>query len=366
LRRSRSAFGPTLNELHGAWLRFGEEPAFFNEIRIARDGGFSDVPELFTPLRYVWSVGTLIGIGVNFWSLCRVDIAAVRHSSWLKDTQAFLFTDWIIDHIVYWETYRIEGGHVVALLDLALVLLLMMRGVLCLGKVACLLRKAPLSSEEAMYLWHAVAQFFWGIVPQFATISAMMFLYFVTPVVLMPDLAHRVGKLMDPNSRRPAWPFLKFLFSRAFYLIIGFDSFLVKFRTAARYAIDRDMTTFEAILGSFAFLNQVLGVVQVRWFVQRRLMLFFFGGEDAYMNEERQIRKMTWNAMLARCLWEKLTFMKFLAVMLSFSDYDFQKLALVEFAGMPTEIGVTANESDIERASFAAWSDRRIIRAETT
>lgn len=173
----------------------------------------------------------------------------------------------------------------------------------------------------------------------------MMFLYFVTPVVLMPDLAHRVGKLMDPNSRRPAWPFLKFLFSRAFYLIIGFDSFLVKFRTAARYAIDRDMTTFEAILGSFAFLNQVLGVVQVRWFVQRRLMLFFFGGEDAYMNEERQIRKMTWNAMLARCLWEKLTFMKFLAVMLSFSDYDFQKLALVEFAGMPTEIGVTQTKA---------------------
>ena len=49
--------------------------------------------------------------------------------------------------------------------------------------------------------------------------------------------------------------------------------------------------------GSFPFQLQVLGVVQVKWFVQHRLYAFVFGGESDVLEEKDELLLMTWQAM---------------------------------------------------------------------
>lgn len=350
-RRSGSAFGPTTNELRLAWQHFSNNPHFFNGFRITRGGGFARISFLFSPLRYVWALSVLVLIGVNFWSLGQHDILAVRKTSWYApEGSMFLFTDFFLDKLIYWRRYRLNPEIMVALLDFVLVASLMVRLMWrCthLGHCPCQRRQHPV--DVVVLRWHAVSEIFLILIPRLTSVSAMGFLHFVMPAVFVPDMYQHVERFMDPRSRHSAWPFLKFLVLRLLAVVVGFDAFLVKFWIASRGLIGPDSGGFSSIVGSFAFLNQVLGVVQVRWFAQRRLHIFMFGGEDGYMSEQRSLRKQTWHAMLARSLWEHLPWNRFVAVMITFDDYDFQKLTL-EACAEPRDRSAGNSASDLTSA----------------
>eukprot|EP00928_Gymnodinium_smaydae_P023339 TRINITY_DN19303_c0_g1_i1.p1 TRINITY_DN19303_c0_g1~~TRINITY_DN19303_c0_g1_i1.p1 ORF type:complete len:428 (+),score=55.55 TRINITY_DN19303_c0_g1_i1:49-1284(+) len=349
LRRSRSAFGPTENDLLRVWLHYENKPSFFNDVRIATDGGFSDVSNLMSPLRYLWCVIAFVSMAMNVGSLLRADVPLLRNKDWLMNEhdEMILFTDYLLDSVVYWKPYRIHGTHIVALIDLGLVSVLVIRVCVCLLRLLVLQRGPPESPLRAMRQWHTVSLLFWKLIPQFATISAMMPLYFVTPAVFVPDLGRHVERLRDPTSRHSAWPLVKFLVIRACAALVGFDSFMVKFRYASRFATDMKRPALDIVVGSFTFLMQVLGVVQIQWYSKRRLSIFMFGGESGYMSEKKLLRQKTWHAMIARAIWQTLEPLPFLAVMVSFNDYDLQRLALVEFEGLPNDVAVNVNEFEL-------------------
>lgn len=359
LRRSKSALGPTVGEVRGAWQQFSDSPLFFNDFHIAPDGGLARITLLFTPLRYVWAAFVLVLIGVNFWSLSRIDIPAVRLKTWFDhEGSMFLFTDFFLDLCVYWRPYRLNPQLTVAFLDAALVLALTVRLVWCCVHINpwCPCRKTRDPEDFAIRRWHFVAEVFLHLLPRFASVSAMAFLYFVLPSILGPDLLQHVERLKDPNSRHSAWPFAKFVLLRLLCLMVGFDAFMLKFRNASLRQADPNYGGMDSVVDAFAFLNQVLGVVQVRWFAQRRLHIFMFGGEDGYISEQKQLQKQTWHAMLVSRLWQHLPWYRFLAVMLCFDDYDFQKLILEKNAETPGR-GLGSRVPEFAAPASASSSD---------
>jgi len=179
--------------------------------------------------------------------------------------------------------------------------------------------------------WNTVADLLFDCIPSLGTISALRVLNYVTPGVLAVNLTQCIGecKLTGKWYNLPI-----FLVARLCYAAIGIDAFMVKFITAA----DATRATsgqglFWEILTTASFLNQMLGIVNVGMFARGRLLLFIFGGENGEMSADELAKVDTWHAMLAKEMWEASRSCKFatpwfLAVMLSFTDYDFQKLTL--------------------------------------
>merc|ERR1719203_1805876 len=78
------------------------------------------------------------------------------------------------------------------------------------------------------------------------------------------------------------------------------------------------------------FMVQLLGIVQIHIYIQQRLFLFIFGGEEAVLSKRHHAIMLTWQAMLAREMWKKTTIIRFMSFMLSFNDFDFQKVVLTD------------------------------------
>merc|ERR1712217_163710 len=141
--------------------------------------------------------------------------------------------------------------------------------------------------------------------------------------------------------------------SRAVCFIVGFDSFLVKFREGANQLIvstpDSDKTQFQIgyFIGAALLLNQILGVVQLNWMIRERLFRFVFAGEDGIMSSSELVKKDTWNAQIARTLYTSYqNYTDKFTMLLTFSDDDFQRLTLHERSNasedQPQELGLTA------------------------
>merc|ERR1712187_806141 len=82
------------------------------------------------------------------------------------------------------------------------------------------------------------------------------------------------------------------------------------------------------LLGAVVFLFQILGVVNLNFFVRLRLFIFIFGGEDGNFDIDEKARTDVWNAMLARKIYQEHGPIKGTIIMLGFDDYDFQLLVL--------------------------------------
>eukprot|EP00811_Abedinium_folium_P003475 NODE_13194_length_1179_cov_13.550380.p1 GENE.NODE_13194_length_1179_cov_13.550380~~NODE_13194_length_1179_cov_13.550380.p1 ORF type:complete len:170 (-),score=58.47 NODE_13194_length_1179_cov_13.550380:280-789(-) len=76
------------------------------------------------------------------------------------------------------------------------------------------------------------------------------------------------------------------------------------------------------------FLFQMLGVVNLQWFVKQRLIIFIFGSEDGDLALLEQSRSEVWISLLARNVFAYYPFWKAVVIMLAFDDYDFQHLVL--------------------------------------
>jgi len=120
------------------------------------------------------------------------------------------------------------------------------------------------------------------------------------------------------------------------FAVIGVECFAIKFCSTTSF-IQLSDNNIKAVFGALAFLNQMLGIVQVCEVLQDRLFVFIFGGEDSFLNDREVTVQRVWLAMLARRIWEEAGRRRnrifwFLAVMLSYSDTDFQTLTLHEDA----------------------------------
>merc|ERR1712039_722581 len=182
--------------------------------------------------------------------------------------------------------------------------------------------------------WYAAQHLFFDIIPMISVYSSLLMLFPVAPKVLIQDLLTR---LFYRHSKTYYVDLIWFVVSRMLCFIIGFDSFLVKFREGANQFIvstpESDKTEFQFgyFIGAAMLLNQILGVVQLNWMIKERLFRFVFAGEDGIMTRGELVKKNTWNAQIAETLYTSYSmYVDKLAMLLTFSDDDFQRLTLHE------------------------------------
>mmetsp|Transcript_90427 Transcript_90427/g.269839 ORF Transcript_90427/g.269839 Transcript_90427/m.269839 type:complete len:469 (-) Transcript_90427:175-1581(-) len=191
---------------------------------------------------------------------------------------------------------------------------------------------AHLASVD-VFRWVCVVQIFWQTLPSLSCFSLMRLLYYVTPAVIGTEAyyavtwtSERIKEDKESNFRN-TWPLVRYVFTRLLCAVIGFDAFLLKFRIASNGVVQLNPGMFD-VLAAVLFLFQVLGVVNLTWFVRQRLFLFIFGSENGDMTNEQKAREIVWNAMVARKTYHELDFFSFVVIMLAFDDYDFQVLVM--------------------------------------
>merc|ERR1712137_1173159 len=196
---------------------------------------------------------------------------------------------------------------------------------------------------------------FYMHLPQLSSFSALRMLYYVTPCVMSTDLymhyylaqEHYVQAKGMRSRVQAVLPFFGQICLTAFYFIFGFDAFLVKYRMASDY-IRRHDVHFDSILGAMVFLFQMLGVVNLHWFVKNRLFLFIFGGDDCNLDASEKARWTVWLNILTKRTYAHFGLFYGTLVMLGFDDYDFQKLVLDDAPPEPDTLETGLATRDFE------------------
>lgn len=340
--------------------RNGRRADVFRPVDIAQDGGLSDVTEekLLYKLQYVYAAVSVIFIVMNTLFVTSSDwrcalrgecthvssahggVACVQMTMGDCDTldcvrrladtcqgvvagagnteEPFMLLRMILDD-------KFPGERIIAVLELSLLWFLVLRTI-------ALLVQAVMCYDELLR-WVCVVKIFWQTIPSLSCYSLMRLLYYVTPSVIGTQAYYRVTWMierMDDDggcSVRAVLPLVMYIITRIFCLVVGFDAFLVKFRLSS-HAILRVDPTAGDFISCALFLFQLLGVVNLVWFVRERLFLFVFGQEDGNMTGAQKAREIVWNALVSRKIYENFGLFKFLIVMLGFDDYDFQVLVL--------------------------------------
>lgn len=333
--------------LEDMWDEYEKDTNFFKAIEIAKDGGFSEVDELVGTMRYVFG-GMAVGfVFLNVYSIVSVNLGLILGDS--EDIDIFLVTkEYILKPLGYYDFVG-KDLVIIGTLEISLIIWSVLK--LCWWGFQM---RCPAGGEE-MRRWQAVQEFFWNVIPEASTISAVKMLNWVVPAVLFPEATKAYNASWDDG--KVAWfgKMMYFLFSRCVYLLVGFDAFLFKLQTVAFSMQEMLKTGAEATsppdptaspsvsasneglyfgdvvslsLLAISFMNQILGIVQLSWFVRMRIFSFIFAGEDGQLSEQEEALKETWESMLAQRIWRDLPPKQALAAYLSYSDYDFQKLAL--------------------------------------
>lgn len=301
---------------HRLWEEHETTHRFYSDICFAPDGGFSEVGQLFSSDRWANAALSLVFLALNVQTVLVRNLGRLQAEKWTtsKD-QPFLITNWLVDAVLPDSVYakNLMPQKAVALFEVSLL------GIY-LSWVLCTVAGA-LCSCDHVRRWHSVSHFFWDELPSISTFSGLRLLGVVTPQMLLPAISAEFKGFR--RRRRPRMHLACFILERVAAAIIGFDTFLVKFRSVC---------VAESVLVFVAFLNQVLGVVPVQRFTQHRLYIFIFGGEDGVLNSREEAVLQTWQAMLAQRMWRSYSCLRFLVMMLTFGDYDFQRLVLNECA----------------------------------
>lgn len=334
---------------------------FFGAVIMSHDGGYSEVPDLWGRMRWFFALLAIAFVSVNIRATIVLNVGI------LMSGEEFLTQECadmrlgrgehcmsvmskarcanatiaeaccscgggkhhpllISDHISAWlnshfasdpsEAKRLNPRMFVAILEI----------VLMGGMLLRLFRNMRVAFFEKSHglRWHAVTRIFWDIIPLMQTISAMRLLNYITPGVFVPALMIHIKRSLGRHCSKHGLPIFVFAGQALLAGVVGFDAFLIKF-----HQVSEDMYNGNGLVPSLVFLNQLLGVVQVGWFVQRRLFSFVFGGEDGVVQDEDLTRERVWKSMLAREIWHVFGCgPRFLAIMLSYGDTDFQRLAL--------------------------------------
>jgi len=330
------------------WEKFKDDPAphMWPHLSLAEDGGFSEVKDLYYHGRWVTAAILLIFVVYNVVYLVMLDTSfisdpyqAIATLSGLSAESAknssimtsFYFTEGIIDRMVVIvtgnETITVAPVQVLGCLELANLAYWFLK--IFLGVFWVL-------TDTGFKKWWWGQYIFWEALPVLSSFSSMKLLNYIVPAVFFTHLFERIGEIQEAieENKRIAkvfgvLHFIIWILTVILGFMVGFDTFLMKMRVVALKASAKTMST-AVVLPCMQFLVQVLGVVQLGPFVRKRLFVFVFGGEDGIMQDEELELMDTWNALLARRMYEDLGGHKYLAVMLSFSDEDFQSLVFNE------------------------------------
>lgn len=333
----------TVEEMRAIWDKFEARPAFFNQVDMAEDGGFTELQSLYNYHRFLWafvSTGCLI-MNLSFILVPNVSILiTVPVSEWMAPVtgaQRWFLVNTFVRNLL--RLLRTSPGGETECLNPDVLLALLELGMLAYYLAHAVGAMYRMSFHSGCALWHGVADLFWDIIPELSVFSAMKSLNFVSPQVLVPDLTQKVQRALasDSNHRlAETCRLLVFVCGRFLHFFVGFEAFMIKFVHASQ-EVSTANSELAALFVSVAFLNQMLGVINVHKFSRRRLFVFIFGGEDSFLSEHEERVAATWLGMLAEKMWEaaehrvpRLAW--FLAVALSYGDSDFQKLVLNEEA----------------------------------
>jgi len=325
--------------LEKMWDQYERDPDFFKEIEIAKDGGFSEVDELIGGMRYIsaaMAVGfVLLNVGTIFYINGSLILSAGLDNN---STQIFLVTkQFALEPLAAGPLPQIQAfitndKAIYATLELLMITVYVLRMGCNAWAIAC--------PSNEMARWVGVQELFWNSLPEAATISCVKLLNYVTPAVLLPALTQSIAFGPDSTCIGVFFNFLQFLIIRIITGIVGFDAFLFRLQIttdsmaqAQEEALADDgqlgaMEVFWLMTTALAFLNQMLGIVQLGWFVRKRIFAFIFAGEDGQLSPEEDALKEVWESMLAQRIWMDLPPKQAIVAYLSYSDFDFQKLAL--------------------------------------
>eukprot|EP00440_Ansanella_granifera_P034417 gb/GFBE01037336.1/.p1 GENE.gb/GFBE01037336.1/~~gb/GFBE01037336.1/.p1 ORF type:complete len:394 (+),score=95.00 gb/GFBE01037336.1/:1-1182(+) len=320
------------------------DPDIFQNITVARDGGFSEVTDLWSNSRWVTAAVAIGALVSNTIVIIEADIEVLSRAGREGYIRGFLVTKTILTQMMTWLSGLLgrdevlqwvpRGLEVICIVELALLAALLLECVRRLALVGL--------STHACYKWTQVEKLFWVLLPELSSFSAMRLLHFVTISVVSTDAyAMWTETQQTPSMFKRALMWLGFVVSRMFFLIIGLDAFILKQRENAELFHGADVSFFK-FWRLLVFLTQVLGIVQLGIFVKDRLFTFIFAGEDSIMQSKEVARKEIWNAMLAREIYRKFSSVQWFVIMLSFSDEDFQKLVL-------NEKGIARRSDDSDR-----------------
>lgn len=330
-----------------AFEKSHSERVIFDQIEIAHDGGLLEIgnkPELWSRTRYLSALGTLAFVGYNMYFVVRNDILILRPvlinnefingfvdlaplyaglpettstaSPSKQEDDGFYLLGSFMFHYIFGEDVPWHQAQVVCMMELLMLAFFLWRILFRLFWSLC---------QSGYARWHSIDLVFANYIPDMMYFSSIELLHFVTPQVLSQDIFQVLFYEEEDRAKKLTW----LAITRPLALVIGLDCFLIKYR-AASYAILTDDLTMENVLDAFFLLNQILGVVQLRWAVRQRLFRFVFGGEDGVLTAKEVVRMHVWSALVAQKIFEKYCCLQALAFMLSWSDDDFQMLVITE------------------------------------
>jgi len=223
-------------------------------------------------------IGTLV---VNISVLTYGNIRALMTGPWVDESEGgFLISSFILQNYL---GKKLQPVKFVAVLELVLMSAFSIWIAVNIFRM-CRNR----TKKDVCWRWQAAAHLFWDVLPELSTCSAMRMLRYVNPQVFLLDLSNELTGVVERKGSQFCVPLLWFLLRRLVALIVGFDAFVVKFSAAADAG---------SLFNAFAFLNQMLGVVQIARLSRRRLIVYIFGGMDVFMNQREELLQHTWHAM---------------------------------------------------------------------
>eukprot|EP00405_Crypthecodinium_cohnii_P059534 CAMPEP_0206634592 /NCGR_PEP_ID=MMETSP0325_2-20121206/70122_1 /ASSEMBLY_ACC=CAM_ASM_000347 /TAXON_ID=2866 /ORGANISM="Crypthecodinium cohnii, Strain Seligo" /LENGTH=724 /DNA_ID=CAMNT_0054160395 /DNA_START=159 /DNA_END=2333 /DNA_ORIENTATION=- len=309
-----------------------EDPDFFKNVALARDGGLSEVDESFANLGlsdFCWAAVLPSAILYNVAYLLISDWGFLHGSDTSFDSMYLISTNLILQPgarflstlLGFQDTLHVRTQQLFAICEITG----MLYNILSVFVTVLLI---PFQSRYKRWTW--VSDIYWEQLPLLSTYSLMSYLGYVTPHVLLTNFQEEiVHALRDGVITAREWGILvRFVLRHVVYAIVGFDAFLVKFRITSQFVGSNDLSLWQ-LLGAANFVLQLIGVVRVGKLMQRRLFVFAFAGEDCIMDEKDEMSMLAYNAMLTMKIWENTqSWLRFSVVMLNFGDFDFQKLVV--------------------------------------
>lgn len=324
-------------------------PNAFGFLELARDSGFSEVKGLYHHHRWASAAMLIAFVLFNVVQVIRLDyafisdpqLASEKLGTQLETIDKFYFTRMATEklwpHVAPWIGYDPETPspspvQVIGALELLGLIFFVCDFLYCCGIAA---------HAHGFRKWYAIQRMCWDILPTLSVYSAMRLLNAIVPAVITATSKEYVGLLREEYNKSEGWRSHKetkawlvgqlfaFGITLIFSTIVGFDTFLMKLRVVSA-AADRKQANLHALACTMQFLVQLIGVVRLGTLVRRRLFIFIFGGEDAVLQEHEIVLMDTWNSLLAKRMFKELGFYEFIAVILTFTDEDFQSLVFNE------------------------------------
>lgn len=308
--------------------------SFFGDLRLSESGGISKINKPVQLPQYFGGLLSVCLLLLNVYTVLSGDLKILRQTKAHTEKSQLLrheiFLDWLIPGM--WSSPESLIA-VFELAGLAYYAVEMVWGLMIIAFPHMIYSKqAPV--EQNYQRWSSAAKLFRIHLRGLQAFSAMRVLQYVTPGVAVGDCLQLIESLKrkqaQNHNKQPAKSMLAmlgFFALRIIYLFFGFEAFLVKFREAAWY-LPLAATSLKQLVPILAFLNQMLGVVQLNIFTEDRLFRFVFGGVDNYIDDSELRRMNVWQAALQKVAWNTHDPLSYLVLSVTFNDSDFQSMVL--------------------------------------